>query len=79
VRERGDDAFAHLALAWRIDRIHVRRLAHKGDQLVAVLVAVLEGHTQAAIGQALALTRREVELSVRYLEELLHARFAEEP
>lgn len=34
------------------------------------------GHTQAEIAARLAISRREVELTVRYLEELLQARFA---
>jgi DNA-directed RNA polymerase specialized sigma24 family protein len=73
--ERGDDAFAQLALEWKIPRIHVRRLAKKGDQFLGVLGKILEGHQQADIADELGLTRREVELTVRYLEELLQARF----
>lgn len=74
-RERGDDAFTQLALEWKIGRIHVRRLATKGEQFIAVLVAVLEGRSQQDIAANLGITRREVELTVRYLEELLAARF----
>src|SRR5215831_10786819 len=37
VRERGDEAFTLLALEWKIPRIHVRRLATKGEQFFAVL------------------------------------------
>ncbi|HEX3480641.1 MAG TPA: hypothetical protein VHT91_36740 [Kofleriaceae bacterium] len=77
-RARGDEAFTHLALEWRIPRIHVRRLVTKGDQFLAVLVAVLEGRSHVEIAASLRLTRREVELTVRYVEELLHARFAVE-
>jgi DNA-directed RNA polymerase specialized sigma24 family protein len=77
-RARGDDAFTHLALEWRIPRIHVRRLVTKGEQFLAVLVAVLEGRSHVEIAASLGLTRREVELTVRYLEELLQARFAVE-
>jgi len=76
VRSHGDAAFTRLALEWKVERIHVRRLVTKGPQLVAVLVATLEGHSQTEIAESLAMTRREVELSIRYLEELLHARFA---
>jgi DNA-directed RNA polymerase specialized sigma24 family protein len=71
---RGDDAFTHLALEWQIPRIHVRRLATKGAQFNAVLAAVLEGRTHTEIAASLALTRREVELTVSYIEDLLHAR-----
>nr|HEX4318339.1 hypothetical protein [Kofleriaceae bacterium] len=75
VATRGDDAYTHLALAWQIPRIHVRRLATRGDQMLAVLLAVLEGHTQAEIAERMSLSRREVELAVRNVEELLQARF----
>lgn len=77
-RARGDDAFTHLALEWKLPRIHVRRLVQKGAQFAQVLVAVLEGRSQSEIADSLAITRREVELTVRYLEELLQARLAAE-
>ena len=70
----GEFAFTRLALEWRIARIHVRRLVTRGDQFVAVLAAVLEGHSYPEIAQRLAITRREVELTVRYLEEMLRER-----
>lgn len=73
----GDDAFGPLALEWRIPRLHVRRLATRGAQLQAVLAGLIEGHSQGELAERLGTTRREVELSVRYLEELLQARFAE--
>lgn len=76
-RAAGDDALARLALTWKISRTHVRRLAARGDQLLAVLAAVLEGQPQTEIAAHLGITRREVELTVRYLEELLRARFAD--
>jgi DNA-directed RNA polymerase specialized sigma24 family protein len=72
----GDDAYTRLASEWSIPRIHVRRLATRGDELLAVLLGVLEGHTQADLAAKLALSRREVELAVRNIEELLQARFA---
>jgi DNA-directed RNA polymerase specialized sigma24 family protein len=74
--ERGDEAFGALAVAWRISRVQVRRLVVHRERLVDVLTAVLEGHTQAEIAAKLAMSRREVELTVRYLEELMQARFA---
>jgi DNA-directed RNA polymerase specialized sigma24 family protein len=73
---RGDDAYTQLALEWKISRIHVRRLATKGDQILGVLVGVLEGRNHSEIGQQLAITRREVQLAVSYIEELMHARLA---
>jgi len=74
---RGDDGFGELAIEWKIARIHVRRLGSRGEQMMRVLGAVVEGHNQTEIAERLGLTRREVELTVRYLEELLHARFAD--
>lgn len=78
VERHGETAFGKLALEWKIGRIHVRRLAQRGAQLEAVLVGLIEGRTQAELATGLGVTRREVELSVRYLEELLQARFAEQ-
>ena len=74
-RDHGEaDAISTLALEWRIERIHVRRLVSRGEQYVAVLVAVLAGHSYPETAEQLGLSRREVELTVRYLEELLAAR-----
>ena len=57
-----------------IDRTHVRRLIARGDQYLRVLVAVLDGHSYPEVATQLGLTRREIELTVRYIEELLRAR-----
>jgi DNA-directed RNA polymerase specialized sigma24 family protein len=70
----GDDAFFRLALEWKIPRMQVRRLVVRGAQYVTVLTAVLEGASYPETAARLGLTRREVELTVRYLEELLQAR-----
>jgi len=79
-RAHGEHAFSRLALEWKIARIHVRRLVTRGAQYVAVLTAVLEGNSYPEVAERLALTRREVELTVRYIEELLEARkFGAEP
>jgi DNA-directed RNA polymerase specialized sigma24 family protein len=69
-----DEAIARLALAWRIDRTHVRRLVARAHTYHQVLVAVLEGHSYPEIATRLDLSRREVELTVGYLEEFLQAR-----
>jgi DNA-directed RNA polymerase specialized sigma24 family protein len=73
-RDHGDDAIARLALEWKIGRIQVRRLIARGEQYVTVLAAVLAGFSYPEVADKLGLSRREVELTVRYLEELLHAR-----
>ena len=73
---KGDAAYTQLAQEWNIPRLHVRRLATRGTELIAVLAGILEGYTQTELGERLQLSRREVELNVRSLEELLRARFA---
>jgi DNA-directed RNA polymerase specialized sigma24 family protein len=73
-KQHGEDAIARLALEWKIGRIHVRRLIARSAQYVAVLTAVLAGHSYPEIATQLTLSRREVELTVRYIEELLQAR-----
>jgi len=72
--EHGELAYTRLALEWKVARIHVRRLATRGEQYLAVLSGVLEGHSYPEVAERLAITRREVELTVRYLEELLRER-----
>lgn len=73
--ERGTDgAIAHLALLWKIDRTHVRRLIARGEQYLKVLAAVLGGHSYPETATELGITRREVELTIRYIEDLLEAR-----
>jgi DNA-directed RNA polymerase specialized sigma24 family protein len=70
----GDDVLAHLASEWSIGRIHVRRLVQRGAQYIAVIEAVLAGHSYPEVAQQQSITRREVELTVQYVEELLAAR-----
>jgi DNA-directed RNA polymerase specialized sigma24 family protein len=70
----GDDALFRLALEWKVTRIHVRRLVARGAQYLAVLESVLEGNSYPETAEKLGVTRREVELTVRYIEELLQAR-----
>jgi hypothetical protein len=79
-KERGqDDAIGHLALAWKIDRTHVRRLIQRGDQYLQVLTMVLDGHSYPETAEQLGITRRECELTIRYNEDILEARgFASE-
>jgi len=69
-----DDAIARLALEWKIERTHVRRLIARGRTYLDVLHSVLAGNSYPVTAEQLGLSRREVELSVRYLEELLAAR-----
>jgi DNA-directed RNA polymerase specialized sigma24 family protein len=73
-REHGEDAIGRLATEWAVQRIHVRRLLDRGQQYLRVLAAVFEGSSYPEIARQLAITRREVELTVRYIEELLRER-----
>jgi DNA-directed RNA polymerase specialized sigma24 family protein len=73
-RHGADEAIARLALEWKIDRGHVRRLVSRGERYLHVLASVLEGRSYPEVAVQLGLSRREVELTVRYLEELLAAR-----
>src|SRR5262249_42405197 len=75
VKTHGDDAYTVLALEWKIPRLHIRRLAGRGEQFLVVLAGVFDGHTQQDLADRLGISRREVELTVRYLEQLLQARF----
>ena len=74
-KERGqDDAIGHLAIGWKIDRTHVRRLIQRGEQYLRVLTMVLDGHSYPETAEQLGITRRECELTVRYIEDFLEAR-----
>lgn len=72
--DHGEDALARLASEWDIPRIHVRRLVQRGAQYLKVIDAVLAGHSYPEVADALGVSRREVELTVFYIEELLSAR-----
>ncbi|MFT3692047.1 MAG: hypothetical protein QM831_02820 [Kofleriaceae bacterium] len=73
-----DDAIGHLALEWGMERLHVRRLVARGTQYIAVVEKILAGGSHTEIAEQLGMTRREVELTLGYVEELLRARFATE-
>lgn len=69
-----DDVLAALSAEWGIARIHVRRLLQRGPHYVEVIEAVLAGHSYPEVAEQLQRTRREIELVVQYIEELLAAR-----
>lgn len=69
-----DEVLAVLAAEWNIGRIHVRRLVQRGERYLAVIEPVLAGHSYPEVAEQLGVTRREVELTVQYIEELLAAR-----
>jgi hypothetical protein len=74
VDQHGDDAVSALAIAWRIEPLHARRLIKKGDLYLPVLRLVVSGRSYPEVAAALELTRRDVELIVSYVEEFLEAR-----
>lgn len=69
-----DDVLAVLSAEWGIARIHVRRLLQRGARYLAVIEAVLAGHSYPEVAAQQGSTRREIELTVQYVEELLAAR-----
>lgn len=69
-----DEVLALLSAEWGIARIHIRRLLQRGARYLAVIDAVLAGHSYPEVAAKLGSTRREVELTVQYIEELLAAR-----
>lgn len=73
-RVHREDAYARLAAEWAIPPIHVRRLVQRHTQYVRVIEGVLAGHSYPEIATMLAISRREVELTILYIEELLTAR-----
>lgn len=74
VASHGDEAASRLALEWQISPTHTRRLVERGSRYQHVLASICEGRSYPEIAEHLGVTRREVELSVRYLEELFAAR-----
>lgn len=74
VAEHGDDAVSSLAIGWKVEPLQARRVIKKGGQYLPILRLVLAGHSYPEVATQLAITRREVELIVGYIEELLQAR-----
>ncbi len=74
IETHGDDATTVLAARWRVEPLHVRRAQTKGDRYLPVLKLVLAGHSYPEVAKQLSLTRREVELVIQYIEELVSAR-----
>lgn len=74
LHDHADDAVSVLAIAWKVEPLHARRLVKKGAQYLPVLRHVLAGSSYPEVAAALDVTRREVELIVSYVEEFLEAR-----
>src|SRR3569623_971170 len=69
---------AHPAIERASERLHVRRLVARSAQYLAVIEAVFAGQSHTVVAAKLGLSRRELELTLGYVEELLRARFATE-
>jgi len=74
VEDHADDAVSALAIAWKVEPLHARRLVKKGAQYLPVLRLVLAGNSYPEVAATLGVSRREVDLIVSYVEELLQAR-----
>jgi DNA-directed RNA polymerase specialized sigma24 family protein len=68
---------ADLARQWRIAPVHTQRVAERGDRMVEVVELLFQGHRHGAIADQLGLSRREVELAIQHVEQLLTARWKE--
>lgn len=75
VRITGADGAEALASRWNVGAVQARRVAKKGDLYEPVLQRVFAGFSYPEIAAELELSRREVELIVQYLVELLTARY----
>jgi DNA-directed RNA polymerase specialized sigma24 family protein len=71
--KRGGDADA-VASQLGVAPLHVRRAAERGARMQAVVELLFQGHRHGSIADALGLTRREVEIALEHVEELLVAR-----
>lgn len=71
--KRGADVAA-VASRLGVAPLHVRRAADRGERMQAVVELLFQGHRHGSIADALGLTRREVELALEHVEELLVAR-----
>ncbi|MBL4635794.1 MAG: hypothetical protein JKY56_18175 [Kofleriaceae bacterium] len=74
VEAQGSDAAGHLAATWQIPVVHTRRFVKRLDSYSEVLRMILAGCSYSEVSESLALSRREVELVVGYIEEFFHAR-----
>ncbi len=74
-RELGTEAAAELARRWQVKKLHGRRFIDRGQRMRQVLELLFQGHRYGSIADQLGISRREVELSLRCIEEFLGARW----
>jgi len=70
----GENAAMALAQTWNIKPLHTRRLIKRIDSFEETFQLSLAGHTYGEIAEKMSRSRREVELTVGYLEEFFQAR-----
>jgi DNA-directed RNA polymerase specialized sigma24 family protein len=73
IKDAGADAAA-VASRLGVAPVHVRRAAERGERMQAVVELLFQGHRHGSIADALGLSRREVEIAIKHVEELLVAR-----
>src|SRR5690606_6413443 len=59
-----------------VEPIHVQRVIDRGERMQAVVELLFQGHRHDAIADQLNLTRRQVELALANVEELLVSRWS---
>ena len=67
-----------LARAWKVQVLHMRRLANKGHLYEPVMELLFRGHSQREIASELDISRREVELIQEYVRDFLQARYRQQ-
>lgn len=75
LQSKNPDAIAILAERWRVDTRHVKRLLERGERMQQVIELLFTGYRHNDIADQLGLSRREVELALKYVEEFLSARW----
>jgi DNA-directed RNA polymerase specialized sigma24 family protein len=77
VTRGSDDSLPMLAARWHVSAASLKRLRNRSDHAIAILRATLAGLSQREVAASLGLSRRDVELTLGYVEELLRARYAQ--
>ena len=73
----GDAEAETVAAQLGLAPLHVRRIAKRGPRMQDVVSLLFEGYRHGSIADQLGLSRREVELAIKHVEELLVARWGQ--
>ena len=71
----GEGEVARLAMQWGVSQRTVTRLIKRAGRFRSVIERLFQGFSYREIAEQLALSPREVELTVEHVRELLQARF----